>query len=152
MDGARKFIQKCKKDFIFIVISGTPWIFCELAKKALDFDNYYSTNLLSFNKNNKLKGITGHKHGFEKDRIMIQILQFCGYELNHSIAIGDSENDFLMLNKAELGILVGIDLRLSKSINVLNDRVIKLKTIDFDEILLIIHNEFPYFFKNNLKF
>ncbi|MBD3227521.1 MAG: HAD-IB family phosphatase [Candidatus Lokiarchaeota archaeon] len=140
--GAKEFIRKCKEDFYLIIISGTPHINLEIIQNELDFHNYYSTNYFAFNSNNQLKRIKGFKFGFEKNRIMNAILDFCGFDSRDSIAIGDSENDIKMLNEANLGILVGENIIYHKLYVELNQNVIKLKKVDFDRILKIIHHKF----------
>jgi HAD superfamily phosphoserine phosphatase-like hydrolase len=139
---AYEFVQECKKNFYFFVISSSSWENCELASRKLGFNNYYSTNFFDFDHNGYLKGIIGYKFGFEKDRIMQGILNFCGLDDYKTIAIGDSENDFSMLNKAKLGILIGENIKNDNFImNKLNDNIIKMKKIDFKKILTIIHNK-----------
>ncbi|MHA1269405.1 MAG: HAD family hydrolase [Candidatus Helarchaeota archaeon] len=140
-EGAKEFIKECRKNYSFIVISGSPWEFCELAKKKLGFDNYYSTNYLVFDKKGKLKKVIGDIHGFQKDYIMKQIVKFCGFNLDQVIAIGDSDNDITMLNEAGKGILVGENTTFRSQMEILRPKVNRLKKIDFDKLIEII-NEF----------
>jgi len=139
---AKSFIKKCKKNFYFIVISGAPSIYCELAKNELEFDDYYSLSKFIFDELGNLKSIHGDKFGFNKDKIMEFIIHDYQIEIDKTVAIGDSENDITLLNKAGLGILVNYDFTFKKYIQKLKPKVIKMKKIDFDRILRII---FDYF-------
>ncbi len=140
--GAISFIEKCKKNFIFVVISGSPDMNCRLAKEKLNFDRYYSLNKLIFDSNRKLIGIFGDKNGFNKDKIMTKIIEEYNFKLDQSIAIGDSENDITMLNKAKLGILIGENLKFPRMLNKLKTNIIKLKKLDFEKLIKIINKKF----------
>jgi len=138
MEGAREFIQYCKSHYIFYVISGAPWEFCELAKAELGFDDYYSTNKLYFNKDDQLERIEADKYGFQKEKIMLKIAESYSFKKSQIIAIGDSENDFTMLNAAGLGILVGRNRNFPSLEKTLKKDIIRLENLDFDRLKRII--------------
>ncbi|MHA1264341.1 MAG: HAD family hydrolase [Candidatus Helarchaeota archaeon] len=136
--GAANFIQKCKKNFIFFVISGAPPIFCRFAQEQLQFDNFYSTSHLLFDKNEILIGIRGDPNGFYKERIMNRIAKSQDFEKKQIIALGDSENDITMLNAAGLGILIGLNLTFPSFQDLLAPHVVHIKELDYDKIYEII--------------
>ncbi|MFX1295188.1 MAG: HAD family hydrolase [Promethearchaeota archaeon] len=133
-EGAKKFIEHLKSHFIFYVISGAPWEFCALAQEKLGFDDYFSTNKLIFDKNNQLKCIEAHQYGFHKEKILFKIAKSYGFEMKQIIAMGDSENDFTMLNAVGMGILLGKNIIFSSYKKILNPNIIRMKNLDFQEI------------------
>ncbi|HUX99992.1 MAG TPA: HAD-IB family phosphatase [Candidatus Deferrimicrobium sp.] len=142
-EGAKNFVQRCRLNYMVYVISGTPWEFCALAKEILQFNDYFSTTTFQFDENEQLKAIKGHEDGFYKDRIMLRIAKSLGYSRSQIIAIGDSENDFLMLNKAGRGILVGKSVKFTSLETILNSNVIRMENLDFEEVLRLIEEFIP---------
>lgn len=137
-EGAREFIEYCKSDYVFCVISGAPWEFCALAKEKLGFDEIFSTNKLIFDDKGQLERIEAHIDGFHKDKIMLKIAEVRGFKEDEIIAIGDSENDFTLLNKAKLGILVGKNVIFNDYKNILNSSIVHMEVIDFKKLKQII--------------
>ncbi|MHA1359722.1 MAG: HAD family hydrolase [Candidatus Helarchaeota archaeon] len=137
-EGAKEFIQRHKNNFIFYVISGAPPEFCELAQKELGFDYFTSTNILEFEKNGMLKKINGDPDGFRKERIIKRIRKELGFDWRQVIAIGDSENDFTMLNQAGMGILVGMHLTHLDYKECLRPEVVQFEDVDYQKISRII--------------
>ena len=131
---AREFIHYCRSHYIFYVISGAPWEFCALAKEELGFDDFFSTNKLIFDKINHLERIEAHKDGFHKEKIMFQIAELYGFQIERIIAIGDSENDFTLLNAAGMGILVGKNVLFPHYKKVLNPSILRMECLDFKEL------------------
>jgi HAD superfamily phosphoserine phosphatase-like hydrolase len=142
-EDAKNFVQRCRSNYIIYVISGTPWEFCALAKETLEFDNYFATTTFEFDEKDQLQAIKGHEDGFYKDKIMLRIAKSLGYDRAQIIAIGDSENDFTMLNKAGRGILVGKSVKFTSFESILNSNVIRMENLDFEEVLRLIEEFIP---------
>ena len=137
-EGAQEFIQYCKSKYFFYVISGAPWEFCALAQEKLGFDDYLSTNKLIFDEKDQLISIEAHKDGFHKEKIMLKIAESYGFNWEQIIAIGDSENDFTLLNTAKMGILIGKNVIFSSFKKILSSNIIRMEILDFKELKRII--------------
>jgi HAD superfamily phosphoserine phosphatase-like hydrolase len=135
---AQEFIAFCKREFFFFVISGAPREFCALAQEKLGFDDYFSTNQLIFDEKGRLERIEAHEDGFHKEKIMFKIATSQGFERSQIIAIGDSENDFTMLNAAGLGILVGKNVLFASYEKILKPHVIRMELLDLKRLMEII--------------
>jgi HAD superfamily phosphoserine phosphatase-like hydrolase len=137
-EGAKEFIQHHKEKFAFFVISGAPGEFCELAKEELGFDEFYSTNILKFDGDGKLIKINGDPYGFRKEEIINRITKQLGVDWEQIIAIGDSENDFTMLNQVGKGILVGMHLTHPDYKERLRSEVVQFDDVDYQKISEVI--------------
>ncbi len=139
-EGAKNFIQHCKLKYFFYVISGAPVEFCKLAQQKLGFDDFFSTNELIFDQEGQLDRIKPHPDGFHKEKIISNL----SFRREQIIAIGDSENDFTMLNAAGLGILVGNNIIFSSyERKTLNSNIIRMQTIDYEKLKHIIDHFLP---------
>ncbi len=132
------FVAKCRENYLFYVISGASWEFCALAKDALGFDDYFSTNRLVFDEAGQLDRIEAHEYGFHKERLMVEVAESYGFEMHQVIAMGDSENDFTMLNTAGLGILVGQNILFPSYEKILSPTIIRMEKIDYARLKQII--------------